>query len=236
MKLLPGETTGIYADFHEEITQVQKLEPGVYTATFRARWMPKQLKWLDSLGSAWPGVRVEYFDLLDRFDQRSQFRWRALFKLFATAASTGVLRIPESAITGKLSITVRDGSVESVFEQIGLVPFFKSYQVKNRRLARDIAQWFQMRRPNGVGYLQWYEKVADELNIEDVPGMGQFDIDGLDEDERSNTYTSVFAFMGLVFLVLMCFGVSYGLVHMQQSSAGHQFMEDNDIVLSYPEW
>lgn len=224
------------ADYQEHIKQVRQLEPGVYTATFRARWIPVQLKWLDSLGHAWPGVRVEYFDVLDRYDQRSRFKWRALFKLFATAATTGILRVPESAITGQLSITVTHGRVDSITERVSLVPLFKSFQVKNQRLARDIVQWYQMRRPAGTGYMDWYDTVADALHIDDVPGMGQFDIDGLDQDERSGVYTSIFAFMSLAFLVLMCFGLSYGLVHMQQSRAGHDFMMDNDIMLSYSEW
>ena len=208
------------AGYSERVVKTSQLQSNQLDVQWRARWMPRQLQWLEAFGNAWPGVRVQYYDLLDRYDQQSEFRWRALFNLFARAVQTGVLRIPESAIEGTLSLTVStDGRIEAIRERIGLVPLFRNLKVKNRRLARDMLLWQEMRQPADVSYSKWDEMVMSDMLLEEVPGMGQFEVDGLDADGRDNAYASVFLVMAFAFVVLISFGVSYGMVHMQQSGA-----------------
>lgn len=54
--------------FQETIMGASQLQPHSFEVKWRARWVPPQLLWLDSLGRAWPGVSVEYYDVLDRCD------------------------------------------------------------------------------------------------------------------------------------------------------------------------
>jgi hypothetical protein len=185
--------------------------------------VPQQLKWPDKLGAAWPGVRVQYYDLLDRYDKRSEFRWRAVFRLFATALQTGVLRMPESAMEGRLSLTLdAEGRIVSMRDSIWLIPLFRSLKVKNRRLARDMLLWHEIRQPAGTIYSDWDQMMMSDLQIDSVPDMGQFDVDGLSDEGRNGAYATVFLIMAFCMVVLLSFGFSYGLVHMQQlGSNGH---------------
>ena len=205
-------------DYAESLQGVDQLEAGQVSVKWRARWFPRQLQWLDRLGKAVPGWRVEYHDLLQRYDVRTQFKWRALFRLFAHAARTGVLRLPESAIEGRWLLRVERGTqqVASIHESVWLVPRFQGLQVKNRRIARDMLQWQEIRQPAGMPYGEWDRAFMASLRIDDVPGMGQFDVDGLDDVGRSQSYADAFAAIGFATVIMLTFGIAYGFVHVQQ--------------------
>lgn len=53
--------------FTESVQSTSQLQPGSFDVSWKATWVPGQLLWLDNLGKAWPGVSVEYYDVLDRF-------------------------------------------------------------------------------------------------------------------------------------------------------------------------
>lgn len=95
-----------------------------------------------------------------RYDQKTQFRWKALFKLFATAFRTGMLNIPVSAIESTWTVTVSDdGSRVSLKERTWLIPMFQQLKVKNRRIARDMLQWQEVRQPADMNYTMWDSEV-----------------------------------------------------------------------------
>lgn len=97
-----------------------------------------------------------------RYDQPSKFRWKALFQLFANAFSTGVLRVPISAIesTWTIRISGEKGDNIAINDETWLVPLFQSLKVKNRRIARDMLVWQEVRQPAGLSYSQWDSKVS----------------------------------------------------------------------------
>jgi hypothetical protein len=218
-------------DYAELVQAVNQLEKDRVDVKWRVRWFPRQLKWLDEFGKAVPGWKVEYYDVLERYAVLSEFRWRALFKLFATAIRTGTLRLPESAIEGRWTIRVLDGSgqVESVQESVWLVDCFRKFQVKNRRVARDMLLWQEIRQPANFMFGQWDELFSSQLHIDDVPGMGQFDIDGLTDSDRSSGYTSAFLIIGFCTVMILSFGIAYGVIHMQ--TTGRLDMYDNYSML-----
>eukprot|EP00892_Ulva_mutabilis_P001127 jgi/Ulvmu1/11014/UM007_0194.1 len=202
--------------YQEEVTDVNQLQPDSFEVKWKATWVPRQLLWLDSLGKAWPGVSVEYYDVLDRYDQRTQFKWRALFKLFAAAFSTGVLRIPTSAIEAVWSVRVTADTV-SITERCWLIPMLQQLRVKNRRIARDMLIWQEVRQPADTVYRNWDDTVMTSLQIDEVPGMGQFDIDGLDETGRDNVYGDVIIIMGFAVVIILSFGLSYAMIAANQA-------------------
>lgn len=53
--------------FKECIQNVAQLQPESFDVSWKATWIPRQLLWLDSLGKAWPGVTIQYYDVLDRY-------------------------------------------------------------------------------------------------------------------------------------------------------------------------
>jgi hypothetical protein len=161
-----------------------------------------------------------------RYDQVSTFRWRALFNLFANCWRTGKLRIPESAIEGtwKLKLSA-SGSLQSISERTWLIPLFQQLRVKNRRLAKDMLLWMEVKQPAGLSFTEWDRTAIDTLKIGEVPGMGQFDVDGLDEAGRDDVYSSILFVMGFVTIILLCFGLSYALVLSSKSST------DFDLLL-----
>lgn len=218
-------------DYTERVLSISQLSNDKVSVKWRARWIPKRLKWLDDFGRTWH-MSVQYYDVLKRYGERTEFRWRALFNLLASAIKTGVLRIPESAIEGELLLTLsEDGMVTSVSESIWLVPLFQSFRVKNRRIARDMLVWQEIRQPADTTYKDWDELFMSRLHIDDVPGMGQFDIDGLSASGRDDTYANVLLVMGFATVVLISFGVAYGMVYMQQSASDQYLL--NRYALLY---
>jgi hypothetical protein len=148
-----------------------------------------------------------------RYDQVAVFKWSALFKLFQRALSTGKLNLPESAMEGTYTLTLdSDSMVTAIKEDVWLVPLFKSSRVKNRRIARDMLLWQEVKQPAGTEYIDWDDRVMTTLCIEDVPGMGQFDIDGLEEGQGSQYTSDAAIVLGFLVVIVLSFGAAYGIV------------------------
>jgi hypothetical protein len=69
------------ADARCTVLGVTQLAPGEVRVRYSLSWVPPTARGLASLGDAWPFVRVEYVDLLDRVRERSVFRWRNVVRL-----------------------------------------------------------------------------------------------------------------------------------------------------------
>lgn len=92
-------------------------------------------------------------------------------------------------------------------------------RVKNRRIARDMLSWQEVRQPANVGFDEWDAIVMDSLQIDEVPGMGQFDIDGLDSSGRDSLYGDALLVMGFAVVVMLSFGLSYAWISAQGSAS-----------------
>ena len=58
----------------------------------------------------------------------------------------------------------------------------------------------------------WGMQVMQSLQIDEVPGMGQFDIDGVDAEDRSNLYGDALAVMSFAVVIILSFGLSFAWV------------------------
>lgn len=65
-------------------------------------------------------------------------------------------------------------------EKINLVRSIDAGLLKNRKLATDLLQFLDARKPATVSLAGWNDVLVDRINTRSVPGMGQFDIDGLE--------------------------------------------------------
>lgn len=107
----------------------------------------------------------------------------------------------------------------SVTERCWLIPMLQQFRVKNRRIARDMLLWQELRQPADVEYSGWDNTVMSSLHIDEVPGMGQFDIDGLDEPGRDNLYGDAILVMGFAVVIVLSLGLSYAMIGANQASS-----------------
>ena len=70
--------------------------------------------------------------------------------------------------------------LQSSKEKINLVRSVDSGVLKNRKLATDLLQFLDARKPNTVSLDDWNDLLISRINTKSIPGMGQFDIDGLE--------------------------------------------------------
>jgi hypothetical protein len=64
-------------------------------------------------------------------------------------------------------------------EKINLVRSVDAGLLKNRKLATDLLQFLDSRKPSTVALSDWNDLLVDRIRTRSIPGMGQFDIDGL---------------------------------------------------------
>ena len=66
-----------------------------------------------------------------------------------------------SSIETKWTVNLsEDGKSVAVDERTWLVPMFQQLKVKNRRIARDMLQWQEVRQPADMNYAMWDGKVG----------------------------------------------------------------------------
>ena len=143
---------------------------------------------VSSLGQI-PGVRVRFFDILDKERLRSAYSWRSLGRTFGRLLLTGELVLPHAVIVGTSELTF---SVN--LNQTGVTPFALVAQkdslnlvrsldqgiLKNRKLTLDLLEFVDASRPPFSSFEEWDDIMVRRLDTRSVPGMGQFDVDGVE--------------------------------------------------------
>jgi hypothetical protein len=183
-------------------------------------------------------MKVTFYDLLDRVELPSSFSWRAAFGLLARAAATGVLPLPQACIRGTAALTFAppDASggggpllVRHV-ERLELTPVFASGRARNRRVARDFISFLDGRRPPGTSQSEWDATMHAALSLQSVPGLGQFDIDGLSGDDRVRLFDDVSALLTFSTLLVLIFGAAVGALYADELSraAALRALRDDD--------
>ena len=193
---------------------------------------------LTLLRRAWPGMRLTFYDLLDRVDVASAFSWRAAAVLLARALRTGVLPLPHACVRGTAALTFTrpaPGAPPRLVrhaERISLVPFFASGRARNRRVARDLISFLDGRRPPALGLSDWDDLRAERLNLRSVPGLGQFDVDGLSSDDRTRLFDDVSTLLTFATALVLLFGAAAAAVYSDELKRNRQLRalteEDGD--------
>jgi hypothetical protein len=181
--------------------------------------------------SAWPGMQVTFYDLLDRVDKPSSFSWRAALTLLARAAATRLLPLPQSCIRGTATLTFdRDGALVRHAERLELTPVFAAGRGRNRRVARDLLAFLDGRRPPGTTPVDWDTTLRARLSLSQVPGMGQFDVDGLSADDRSRFFDDVSVLLTFATVLVLTFGAAAGALYADelQRNAALRALRDED--------
>ena len=72
-------------------------------------------------------------------------------------------------------------------------------------------EFLDARKPPDTSLEAWDDAVEDAVRWRDVPGMGMFDVDGLeDAEDRAGMYADAFAVAAFGAAVLLVFGVGVG--------------------------
>jgi hypothetical protein len=153
-----------------------------------------------------PFTKTVFFNVLNKEKIRSLFSWAAFGKFLERILCTGIILLPHAVIVGStelsfkeldcvtdsseklLSSEVKDNLIKkqktwvlfSSKESINLVRSIDSGILKNRKLAADLLQFLDARKPANLDLSDWNDILLDRINTRSVPGMGQFDIDGLE--------------------------------------------------------
>jgi hypothetical protein len=182
-------------------------------------------------------MKVTFYDLLDRVELASAFSWRAAFSLLARAVATGVLPLPQACIRGTAALTFAPADASGAgdtpqllrhVERLELTPVFAAGRARNRRVARDLISFLDGRRPPGTSQSEWDASMHTALSLQSVPGLGQFDIDGLTGDDRVRLFDDVSTLLTFATLLVLVFGAAVGALYADELSRGAALRALND--------
>ena len=82
---------------------------------------------------------------------------------------------------------------------------------ENRRVCRDLLEFLDTRKPPATSLEAWDDRITDCVRWSEVPGMGMFDVDGLEDvSDRSKVYDDAVAVLAFGTVVCLFFGVGLG--------------------------
>ena len=216
------------------VLRVSQTAPGRVQCQLRYRWLSAGLQNVEQLARKLPGMRIKYYDLLDRIDKVSFFSWKSLAALLTRALFSRELALPEAVINSTVIFEFAPSDSEPssaeasaatplvlsrIVERLELVPSFKRGGVRNRRVTKDLLAFLEGRRPRGTPAVDWDALLWNELGLRAVPGMGQFDIEGLDDDARRNAVEGVGQLLAFATIIVITFGTLVGGVYFKQLSS-----------------
>lgn len=220
------------------VNRCERLAANELVVRWETVFVPAKLRWLHDIGEAWPGVDVELYDILDKMGELSRFRWRSLILLFWNTARTGTMRLPAAKIesTSRLRFVEERGAeggaergaeggadagaatltLAAHDETIDLIALVNDGSVRNRRICRDLLEFLDVRKPPATSLEAWDDRITDCVAWSEVPGMGMFDVDGLEEDgDRGKVYEDAVAVLAFGTVVCLFFGVGVGRWYIQ---------------------
>jgi len=236
----------------QRVMRCSRTGPDEAVVRWETEYIPAKLRWLWDLGQAWPGVEVTTYDILDRMGELSRFSWKGLFTLFFRAAVKGEMRLPAALIqsTSRLRFSRDSGGSAGVAgqeetalstdaggglllvsheETVDLIACVNTDRVKNRRVARDLLEYLDTRKPPDTSLEAWDNAVEDAVRYSAVPGMGMFDVDGLeDAEDRAGVYADAAAVLAFGVVIVLTFGVGFGswyLAGLQNDAMWREMLE-----------
>ena len=214
-----------------KIRQVGKVDEGRYLVQWTVEFCPAKLAFLLDFANAL-NCSIERRDILDKMRYRPKFTWQQLFKVLRRMVFEKKYILTVTRIEGRSVLTFDEkGQLVDHEESLALVRCVNDGLVQNKRICRDLLEYFDMRNPRGINLRDWDVMVADKVDIFSVPGMRTSDVDGL-EDQQENI-EDLTAVLGFITLATLCFGVFVGsqyFIHLKQEAVYRQIMEEEIVV------
>jgi len=198
-------------DVESEIENVSSIDLNVFLVRWNATFVPAKLAWLQNVALHWPfgDVDIERKDILNKMGETTKFTYEALFRTMKRLATEKKLTIPVAKIEGQTKMTFDDeGELSAMKENLSLVNSVNSNRVRNKRIARDLLEFLDTRKPRGMDYKSYDEIVEAKVDIYSVPGMRALDVDEM--EDQQGQIEDVTTVLGFMTLVVLSFGVGIG--------------------------
>ena len=197
------------------VERVSPVTVSVKDLSFAVQWnatfIPESIQLL-ALLSKLPGLRSEFFNILDREGRTTTFSWDQLRRFCAGIITTGVVKLPHAVIKGQTEITFHPNSENKGYvlmnqnEKINLVEAIKVKRLKNRVLVGHLLEYLSARRPNSITFEEWEDIIFNRIDYRSVKGMGQFDIDGISGEQQQDILSASSRVLGYSTAVVLSFG------------------------------
>lgn len=198
-------------DVESEIENVSSIDLNVFLVRWNATFVPAKVVRLQNVALHWPfgDVDIERKDILHKMGETTKFTYEALFRTMKRLATEKKLTIPVAKIEGQTKMTFDDeGELSAMEENLSLVNSVNSNRVRNKRIARDLLEFLDTRKPRGMDYKSYDEIVEAKVDIYSVPGMRALDVDGM--EDQQGQIEDVTTVLGFMTLVVLSFGVGIG--------------------------
>ncbi|EOD18980.1 hypothetical protein EMIHUDRAFT_458848 [Emiliania huxleyi CCMP1516] len=190
-----ADAAALLKPYRTSVSRLVPLDGQRVAVRWRAAWDPASLAWAPPLARLL-GWEIERFDLDP--EVVSNFRWMAIFELFAAALRTRVLRLPAASVEGRAVYCLEEGRCVAHEESLDLVRTADSGRLRNRRAAENIAEFLDVaRRPDGSEPEEWAAAVRARV-LSGVPGAGALHLEPSEDPSEG-----VFA-LGCFALVAAC--------------------------------
>lgn len=110
-------------------------------------------------------------------------------------------------------------------EQLRLVRSIDAGVLKNRKLALDLLEFLDARKPSTVGLSDWNDILTSRLPTGNIPGMRQLDIDGLESEQQTQALEGVSRVLGLFTGLVLASGVIFGTITINKVFSYRQAQE-----------
>ena len=190
------------------IDRVTMATKDVITVYWNVTFVPDSIISLVWFCRRLPGKKINFFNVLDKERMTSSFSWSRLRAFILRLFTNEVVELPHAVIVGKTELSFRQLEIGEPYsecdsfqsqsmttlssryqkrwvltsskEKINLVRSIDAGILKNRKLATDLLQYLDAQKPQTVALADWNDVLVGRINTGGIPGMGQFDIDGLD--------------------------------------------------------
>jgi len=180
-----------------------------FSVQWNATFIPESIQLL-ALLSKLPGLRLEFFNILDREGRITTFSWDQLRRFCTGIITTGVVKLPHAVIKGQTDVTfhpTENGFVlVNQIEKINLVDAIRVKRLKNRVLVSHLLEYLSARRPSSVTFEEWEDNIFNRIDYRSVKGMGQFDIDGISGEQQQEILAASSKVLGYSTAVVLSFG------------------------------
>ena len=97
-------------------------------------------------------------------------------------------------------------------ETLNLMRSYDSGVLKNKRLVGDLLRFCDVRRPACIGFQAYNDMLSDRVRLSKIPGMGQFDIDGLTSENQQALVEKSSNVLGYVTIAFFIASFTFGTV------------------------
>ena len=182
-----------------KLIRFSKLNDDKFISYWNVSYLPESTVSLVQIFSSFSNIPITYFDLLDKEGYVSTFSWRVFFNTLIKVIQTGNLYLPHAVILGSSEYHFKKLQNDQIVsyqlyyqkDKLNLINSLDKGTLRNRKLTYDLLEYIDASKPSFYDLDEWNNLITKRIDIRNVPGMGQFDIDGLAELSTERNFNSI---------------------------------------------